>query len=68
MTDLAHPGALGEIDLDREIDRLIGRIVSGTATAAERESYARLSHQRIRMMQPEAVDRYPSRHHRYRAA
>ena len=53
-----------EAELDREIEKLIGKIVDGDASASERDQYERISQMRIRMMQPKAVARHEARQNR----
>lgn len=67
MTDLAPFAVSLESELDREIEKLIAKIVSGTATPNEREHYSRLAQQRIRLMQARSAGRYDHQHGRLRA-
>lgn len=67
MTDIQNPSVLVESELDREIDRLIRRIVSRQASPAERAKLASLSRQRIQMMQGGAIGRPEHRNSRLRA-
>jgi hypothetical protein len=41
-----------EAELDRKIERLIGRIVAETATEEDREMYRQLTRRRVELMQP----------------
>ena len=66
MTDTVAFAVSIESELDKEIDRLIGKVVNGTASPEEREQLRVLSSRRIRMMQGRSASRYDEREGRIR--
>lgn len=44
-----------EAELDRRIEALIGRIMSGEANDDDREQYRRLTRRRVELMQPDPI-------------